>query len=480
MGRSTLTGVCAAVALPIIFSEQTADAFKTVKAPAALFNSAFGDLASMVELLWGGTYSRIEGTQTADGTMEYPFGGEDHHQAAGLAEENGCAAANMQASAAASGRLFLVVDVENANTCQELCRESSDCKAAVFDTEALTCDLLKAVNGIFPNSGTTVVLPSCDSSCFKRGQTLTGGGASLGAAPDANMCQLLCSLTAGCQAFSWKKGTKQCTSFQKEDASSTADAGAVSGPVASCEATRPVAEYKGSCSIDGLTGSQFSTLAHYSNVGSYDACRRLCLKNPKCNWLTYNTVTQKCYLKPQRGILESVKAGDVTGPKLCDGSCFVRGLALKGTKLRTITNSQSAHFCHYECSMLEASSAAASSLSWLVRSVKRAHSEYRAVNATTEIGAQRASGNGAEVAGCKPRGGLEFIFSDPLCSATTQPAEGPQCKARGSCLSLCKQQQNQKEQQQQQHWKDCLIDVLCIWKTGVCDTIVLVVERAEW
>ncbi|KAL8269308.1 hypothetical protein Esti_006774 [Eimeria stiedai] len=333
--------------------KQGASAFKTRGLRDKSLGGLEGDPITMLELHWGSPYSKVEGTGGGDLSVIFTLsdvveGVVGQRSSDELLGENQCAAVGMKASEAKQSKLLTMAEVGSADDCQQLCRGALDCKAAVFDAGALTCELLKNVDGLSHSPGSTVVLPTCDHDCFEKGQAFTGSGTSIGFAPNANMCQALCASAGGCHGFTWNSTTLACLSFP-QDNEVEEDSNAVSGPKANCHTRLPVVEYQGSCEIQGYSGSKFGNISQQPNVDSYEACRKLCLNNAMCKWLTFNSATRICFLKSGRGALERIKKGDSTGPRHCDGKCFQQDVELVGTPIRTVNNTLSAHFCHFEC-----------------------------------------------------------------------------------------------------------------------------------
>ncbi|KAL8449484.1 hypothetical protein Emed_003135 [Eimeria media] len=336
------------------FSGPGAAAFKTHGPRANELSSEVNDPMAMLAMQWGTSYSHVEATRDGDGSLIFTLsevveGLIDRKDA--IADGNQCVAEGMKITGEESTKLLTMTGVETAEECQQYCKGALDCKAAVFDG-ASSCELFKSVKGLINSRGSTVVLPTCDHDCFKTGQRYTGNSTVLGFPPNASVCQVMCATSANCRNFTFNTKTHVCSSFA-QDSSLEADSHAVSGTKASCQARLPVSEYEGACRVEGLSGWAKSDIFLYSNIDSYEACRRLCLGNSQCNWITYNSNTMRCHLKPSRGTLERIAEADATGPKYCDGKCYQQGVEVVGTPMKTVDNTVSAHFCRFECSSLE-------------------------------------------------------------------------------------------------------------------------------
>lgn len=262
---------------------------------------------------------------------------------------NTCTAPNVGASMLESEVFQTITQVTTVESCQEACRNTMECKAALFDEAKSSCELMRKLHQLGDSQGKTLLLPACGAECFKHGQKLSSEGAALGFAPDAYFCQALCQARPNCNGFTWQAGTGACTAHGN-DSDLIRDWSAVSGPRQSCTANR-VNPDPGSCDQMDISADISVEIRGESNVAAYEDCRMLCLENDKCNWLTYNAATKTCHLKTSRGALKFYKKGDRTSPKLCDSSCFQKDIELGGTTIDTIPESLNAHHCHYECFM---------------------------------------------------------------------------------------------------------------------------------
>ncbi|KAL8449488.1 hypothetical protein Emed_003139 [Eimeria media] len=359
-GRSFLLAGSVGVALCTLTPVEWAKAFKTQRIEDAPITSSFGAPVAMVELQWGSEYLEVPATPQDDGSLDYIFSnmldgtvvslepGSVH----ALSEGNRCAAVNMQADGLEEGRFLDLVDISDANECQTVCRKTLHCNAAQFNSNDSTCTLLRSFTGLSRATGSVVVLPSCETDCFTEEERLSGVGSSLGTAPNANMCQALCASNDACKGFTYMRGSKECLSFP-DDSDFSEDADAISGSKGSCTPHVQTTQYNGACSIPNMSGTNLPELEVVQNIDSYEQCRKLCLTNPKCNYLTFNSVDRRCYVKPGAGTIRYVKPGDTTGPKLCDGSCFLQDIELSGEAIETLEDIKGAHFCHYWCSTNE-------------------------------------------------------------------------------------------------------------------------------
>lgn len=257
--------------------------------------------------------------------------------------ENACAAVLMGAGTTAPFRQ--IVDVENVDECQEACRTFTNCKAAVFDVGTLTCDLLESLEQLVESEDKAVVLPICDSNCFVVGEKLSGVEAFLGTAPNPHMCQAMCQANASCEGFSWLSSSKACISYDN-DSSFVANEDAVSGSRASCSPNIKSADYAGTCTLDGTGDAE-----NYEVQESFTLkrCQHSCLADEECKWFSYNSVEMKCYKKKERGAFTKIREGDVSGPKFCDSSCFLKDIQLIGTTVSESWDSLNANHCHHAC-----------------------------------------------------------------------------------------------------------------------------------
>ncbi|KAL8451197.1 hypothetical protein Emag_002835 [Eimeria magna] len=444
--RSFLLASSVGVALGILTPIEWAEAFKTQRVDNAPFTTSFGAPTVMLESQWGSDYIEVPPTAAGDGSFDFIFSNMvegtvvsgEPEMTHDLSEENSCAAVNMQADGLEEGRFFNLVEISDANECQTVCRKTLNCMAAQFDSSDSTCVLLKSFTGLTRATGSVVVLPSCESDCFTEDEKLTGGGSSLGTVPNANMCQALCASDAACKGFTFMKSNKECLSFA-DDTDFSPEEGAISGSKASCTPHVPATQYTGSCSIPNISGTDLRELEVVYNIDSYEQCRKLCLTNPKCNWLTYNSPDRKCYVKPGVGRLRYMKAGDTTGPRLCDGSCFLKDIELAGEALQTINDTRSAHFCHYECSMKE------SCAMWSFNEESKTCSLYaESPNLTGRhsagvwTGPKSACPMEALYKYSAPRcslRGVKFENENPLKSTNTETAEG--CATECANSSVC-------------------------------------------
>ncbi|KAL8437581.1 hypothetical protein Efla_000444 [Eimeria flavescens] len=354
---SSLLAVVAALAL-------TTEPFQWTRAVKqwpgnSVFSTVFNAPLALVELQWGAEYLSVPGELFEGGFFDFDFASAIEGTVVEVAKEidveisagNSCAAVNMGLPSAESERLLTVIEISDPNECQEMCRKTVKCKASLFNQKNATCMLLKGITGsIMRMAGTSVQLPSCESDCFHKGQKLTGGGTPLGTVPNASFCQALCAADSSCKGFTFRKSSQECLSFL-DNTDMTADADAVSGSKAGCPSHVEATDYPGTCTIEDRTGANLPELATIQNVDTYEQCRKLCLLNPKCVFLTHNVPDRRCYLKPGMGDIVRIKAGDTTGPRMCDGSCFLKDIAMTGKALRRIQGSRSAHFCHFECSV---------------------------------------------------------------------------------------------------------------------------------
>ncbi|KAL8449487.1 hypothetical protein Emed_003138 [Eimeria media] len=422
-----------------------AEAFKTQRPRDAVFSSSVELPSSMLETQWGSDYVDIPGTTEDDGSLTFVFVNSiegtvvaEPDNTLTLSEENSCAALEMQANGLEEGKILKLVDITTVNECQEICRKTLNCNAAQFDRRGSTCTLLKSFTGLSQASGIAVVLASCETDCFTEEERLTGVGSSLGKVPNANMCQALCASNAACKGFTFMKSSNECLSFP-DDSDLTIDENAISGSKGSCTPHVQTTQYNGSCSIPNMSGTGLAELEVVQNIDSYEECRKLCLTNPRCNYLTFNSGDRRCYVKPGEGVLRQMKAGDTTGPRLCDGSCFLQDIELSGEAIKTIENSRSAHFCHYECSMNESCA------------MFSYHSESKMCSLYAE--SSDLSGRHSEGVWTGPKGAcpmedlykhsaprcavraMKFNNEDPLKSMTTETAEacGNECANSSMC-----------------------------------------------
>ncbi|KAL8436274.1 hypothetical protein ACSSS7_001825 [Eimeria intestinalis] len=358
MGRRSFLAASVGGALCTLNSIEWAEAFKTQRVDDAAFTNSFGAQAAMVELQWGSDYIEVPPTAAEDGSFDYIFShmvegtvvSGEHEGIHDLSEDNSCAAISMGVEGLEQGQILKLVDISDANECQAICSKTLQCQAAQFNHSDLTCVLLKSFTGLTKALNTVVILASCDSDCFNEGEKLSGGGSSLGTVPNANLCQALCASNAACKGFTFRKSSKECLSFP-DDTDLSPDEDAISGSKTSCTPHVQATNYTGSCSIPNMSGTNLPELEVIQNIDSYEQCRKLCLTNPKCRYLTFNSGDRRCYVKPGEGLLRYMKPGDTTGPRLCDGSCFLENIELVGQPLRTIQDRRSAHFCHYDCLM---------------------------------------------------------------------------------------------------------------------------------
>ncbi|KAL8437594.1 hypothetical protein Efla_000457 [Eimeria flavescens] len=330
------------------------EGFKTQR-PNDITQVAFGSPSSMVEMKWGTDYHPVPGSPNEDGSFDFYFvnavEGAPTAQD-GAATTGTCGVPKMGLSDMSSVRLMTLTDIADAHECEEACSNTLNCRAAQFTTTTSKCVLLKGLTGtIVDQTDSSIVLPVCESDCFHQRHRLTGSSTSLGKAPNANFCLAMCASNSACNGFTFLKSTGECLSFPS-DSDLEEDADATSGSKTSCAPHLQATEYTGSCTIPEKT-SGMRNVATLSNVSTYEECQTLCLSDPRCNFLTHNKVDRKCYLKPEMGTITTPKAGDATGPRLCDGTCFLKDIELTGAPDSVVEECVSAHFCHYECAMNE-------------------------------------------------------------------------------------------------------------------------------
>ncbi|KAL8436275.1 hypothetical protein ACSSS7_001826 [Eimeria intestinalis] len=305
--RRFVQAALAAWAFKGLFLDE-AEAFKTQRPRDVVFSSSFDGPNAMLETQWGAQYTKISGTNEGDGSITYAFSSSvegtvmEPGESIGLSEGNSCAAVSMQAEGSKQGLIVKLVEISDANECQRVCSKTLLCQAAQFNSSDSTCVLLKSFTGLTKASGTVVVLASCDSGCFKEGKKLSGVGSPLGTVPNANMCQALCASNAACKGFTFRNSSKECLSFP-DDSDLSSDGDAISGSKASCTPHVQATNYTGSCSIPNMSGTNLPELEVIQNVNKYEECRRRCLQNPKCNYVTFNSADRRCYLKPGEGLL---------------------------------------------------------------------------------------------------------------------------------------------------------------------------------
>ncbi|KAL8437582.1 hypothetical protein Efla_000445 [Eimeria flavescens] len=330
------------------------EGFRTQRPDDITLNVALG-FGSMVETKWGSQNQAIPGTQAEGGSSELVFVEtmeQSTTEQVRIATAGTCGAANRGLNETSSASILTLTNITAESECEQICEETPNCGAAQYTRKRSTCALLKKLTGtIVEIKGTSIVLPNCGSDCLHEGKKLNGTGTSLGKAPNANFCQALCASDSACNGFTFVKSTQECLAFH-DNTDSTADENAVSGPKAGCNSQAQTTKYTGTCTIDNRTGHDKGEIDVVYNVSTYEDCRQLCLKNPKCKFLTHNKPDRICYLKARMGKIIFVKPGDTTGPKLCDGSCFLKDIELTGWfPLKKIKYCLSAHFCQYECSM---------------------------------------------------------------------------------------------------------------------------------
>ncbi|KAL8437586.1 hypothetical protein Efla_000449 [Eimeria flavescens] len=331
------------------------EGFKTQRPGDIALNVEFEHPGSLVETKWGSKYFPVPGgTVAEDGSIDFYFvnavegvpSAQDN-----LAAHLGCEAMNKGLSDISSARLMTLTEISDVRECAEACSKTLNCRAAQYTVSTSKCVLLKGMAGtMVEQADSAVVLPNCESDCFHPGYKLAGNSTSLGNAPSANFCQAMCASNSGCHGFTFVKSTRECLSFPS-DSDLEEDADAISGSRASCAPHLEATEYTGSCTIAEMTGAALQELESFYNVETYEQCQKLCLNNPKCNFLTHNKPDRRCYLKPGMGKIEFKKKGDTTGPRLCDGTCFLKDIELTGALDSVVEKCVSAHFCHYECSM---------------------------------------------------------------------------------------------------------------------------------
>ena len=346
--------VLAATALAISGPKST-NGWVAQRRDAAEISAAFDTPTAMVESQWGTSYVMLPGQTKDDGSVHFIFASvtgyvETDLPAIATGPQNACAAVHVGSDKA--GLFQKIIGTQTADECQEICGKTTRCRAALFDVKNSMCELMTSAGQLTNDQPTALVLPNCDSECFQTGKKLTAGETSLGTAPNPHICQAMCQAEASCQGFSWIRSTNACMAYDN-DSDMSADENAVSGPRESCSPNTKAADYAGTCVQDDMSGTGVDNLMMPEGVYSFEQCHRLCLNEPKCNWLTYNKNEHKCYLKPERGTVQRNVLGDQTSPKLCDSSCFQKDVELTGDAIATIGESTSAHHCHYECSMNE-------------------------------------------------------------------------------------------------------------------------------
>ncbi|OEH74394.1 PAN domain-containing protein [Cyclospora cayetanensis] len=338
-------------AIVVALSNQERTEARTAPNRLALDGSRSFNAQSMIEAQWGTSYSYVHGMRTVDGDLVFIFeslSDEAKPYAVQVGPQNECAGMGILVDMRKSEVSDKFSSISSADDCQELCAQTRNCVGATYDESASTCSLMKSLRWLSEGLSTLVV-PSCDSGCFQEGKKFDNDGTSLGFAPNPNICQAMCEGESECRAFTWKRTDKQC--FSHRIAGNTvADADAVSGLRGSCSVSKKTANYAQSCLVENVsaTGDDYRM---QRGVGTVQACNEICLSESRCNWFTYNQKDQICFLKNVRGSsLKFFKSGDLTGPKYCDTSCFLKDIEYMIDRVATLTV-EDASRCRYECSV---------------------------------------------------------------------------------------------------------------------------------
>ncbi|XP_026191027.1 micronemal protein 4 [Cyclospora cayetanensis] len=338
--------VLAAMVVALSNQERT-EAWNAAKHQDVEADQSF-DAQSMIEAQWGTPYTHLPTIQAPDGSLVVVFetvSGEEKAYAVNVGPQNECAGMGTLVDNGKSEVLETLSSISSADDCQELCAQTRYCIGAIYDEYASTCSLMKSLRGL-TRGLSTLVVPSCDSECFQKGKKFIEDGTSLGFAPNPNICQAMCEGEPTCRAFTWKD--QQCVSYPN-GALTAADANAVSGFRGSCSVSSKAANYAESCLVDIYTtdGVDFTMVRGSPSDG---ACNITCLSNSNCKWFTYNRIDKICFLKSSRGQrFYFSKRGDVTGPKHCDTSCFLKDIEYQGQRVATM-NTDKISECHYQCS----------------------------------------------------------------------------------------------------------------------------------
>ncbi|XP_026194568.1 micronemal protein 4-like [Cyclospora cayetanensis] len=338
-------------AIVVALSNQERTEARTAPNRLALDGSRSFNAQSMIEAQWGTSYSYVHGMRTVDGDLVFIFeslSDEAKPYAVQVGPQNECAGMGILVDMRKSEVSDKFSSISSADDCQELCAQTRNCVGATYDESASTCSLMKSLRWLSEGLSTLVV-PSCDSGCFQEGKKFDNDGTSLGFAPNPNICQAMCEGESECRAFTWKRTDKQC--FSHRIAGNTvADADAVNGLRGSCSVSKKTANYAQSCLVENVsaTGDDYRM---QRGVGTVQACNEICLSESRCNWFTYNQKDQICFLKNVRGSsLKFFKSGDLTGPKYCDTSCFLKDIEYMIDRVATLTV-EDASRCRYECSV---------------------------------------------------------------------------------------------------------------------------------
>lgn len=311
---------------------------------------------SLVEEQWGSKYFPMQCRVTDDESLECLFkkSGTTHIPGSGgegaAFSPTGCLYTAKTVDMSVCVITHTVRGVATPELCQMTCQNQEECAFAVFREVEQTCEHMKGSLKPLDLEGETLVLPTCDGSCLVSGETYTGKGALLGRTPDALLCQLVCKQSTGCSYFTWDSRKGECFSYGDREVPSFASSSVVRGPARTCSVQERSFDYAGSCEEVGVTAAVERNFLVFTTE-SKEACHDACRKNNRCNWATFNTQTELCFLKDSRGSHSVVSKADITFPKLCDSSCFRKDSRLLGHVLAKTYEAKNPHYCHYECWM---------------------------------------------------------------------------------------------------------------------------------
>ena len=356
-------------------SLESANAWRSVKEHSVPNNVAFQAPFAFIETQWGAPYTTVAATEEDDGSLTFKFadailgvvtgevpeetegGGEGTPEEEPADSPGSCAQEDL--SAVGPYNFETLEHVDSFQKCRTICLEDQRCNWLTYNTDTRRC-FLKSSRGGAVRYGAMGDLTSpkfCDSSCFEKDTAMNGTPITTVNSPNGHDCHYNCYMTSGCELWSWNEQSQQCSLYSAgEQKKRTRAEGVWMGPRDGCgsEAAYPAGlATPGSCMQRDLSAVGPYEFRQQPNVENVGECQKLCLEDPKCNWVTYNVDGRYCYLKSSRGgELKFSKVGDLTGPKFCDTSCFRKNAEMNGTPMTTV-DSPTGHDCHYNCYMNE-------------------------------------------------------------------------------------------------------------------------------
>nr|DAA05464.1 TPA_exp: microneme protein 4 [Neospora caninum] len=229
----------------------------------------------------------------------------------------------------------------SAKQCALVCREVTECNHFTYNTQAKMCYLKSGKPDLYSYPGDMTAPRSCDTTCFEKGVSYDKAPDVMNpiSASQAVDCQAACAADPRCKTFTFSEPDKTC-SFKGRGFSAHKQmkvAGVTSGPAQFCDSggdlrLQEQADQLYGCVHTEDVGSEAPNLSDPKPATSMEACMKRCRSEGKCTHFTFNVTAGMCHLKAGKMQLYPY-AGDRTGPKSCDTSCFWREVAYAKNQL---------------------------------------------------------------------------------------------------------------------------------------------------